>query len=99
MLEIRYRRIRVLQVLPPIGKQKQYPELTLTVVHAQERSTPHGRERIDWELITDLPVRSRSEAIEKLKWYAMRWKIETFHKILKSAARRRNRNYEAPSAS
>ncbi len=23
------------------------------------------------------------DAIEKLQWYAMRWKIETFHKILK----------------
>jgi hypothetical protein len=34
ILEIRYRRIRV---LPPIGKQKQYPELELTVLYAQER--------------------------------------------------------------
>ena len=81
ILEIRYHRIRV---LPPIGKQKQYPELMLTVIHAQERGAPIGRERIDWKLITDLPVRSRDEAVEKLKWYSMRWKIETFHKILKS---------------
>ena len=29
-------------------------------------------------------MRSRAEAIEKLDWYAMRWKIETFHKISKS---------------
>jgi hypothetical protein len=83
-LEIRYRRIRV---LPPIGKQKQYPELMLTVIHAQERGTPNGRERIDWKLITDLPVRSRDEAVEKLKWYSMRCKIETFHKILKSGCK------------
>ena len=84
ILEIRYRRIRV---LPPIGKHKQYPELTLTVIHAQERGTPQGREKIDWKLITNLPVRSRDEAIEKLKWYSMRWKIETFHKILKSGCK------------
>jgi IS4 transposase len=24
------------------------------------------------------------QAIEKLQWYALRWNIETFHKILKS---------------
>jgi Transposase DNA-binding len=84
ILEIRYRRIRV---LPPIGKQKQYPELTLTLLYAQERGTPQGRERIDWKLITDLPVRSRADAIEKLEWYAMRWKIEIFHKILKSGCK------------
>ena len=84
ILEIRYRRIRV---LPPIGKQKQYPELMLTVICAQERGAPNGRERRDWRLITDLPVRSRNEAVEKLKWYSMRWKIETFHKILKSGCK------------
>ncbi len=71
----------------PIGKQNRYPELTLTVIHARERGEPHGRDRIDWKLITDLPVRSRAEAIEKPNWYAMRWKIEVFHKILRSGCR------------
>jgi hypothetical protein len=32
-------------------------------------------------------VRTRQEAAEKLDWYAQRWKIETFHKILKSGCR------------
>jgi hypothetical protein len=81
VLEIRYRRIRV---LPPIGKKKQYPDLELTVIHATEQSTPQGHNRIEWKLITDLAVRSRKDAIEKLRWYAMRWKIEIFHKVLKS---------------
>jgi hypothetical protein len=82
VLEIKYRRIRV---LPPIGKQKRYPGLVLTVIHAQERG--RRRNKIDWKLITDLPVRSRQDAIEKLEWYALRWKIEVFHKILKSGCR------------
>jgi hypothetical protein len=81
VLELRYRRI---QVLPPIAKQRQYPPLMLTVLHATERDAPKGRDKVDWKLVTDLPVRSRKEAVEKLNWYAMRWKIETFHKILKS---------------
>ena len=84
VLEIRYRKLRV---LPPIGKQKRYPALSLTVVHAQERSTPKNRKKIDWKLITDLPVGSRANAIEKLEWYALRWKIEVFHKILKSGCK------------
>jgi len=33
ILEVRYRKIRV---LPPIGKQKRYPALTLTVIRAEE---------------------------------------------------------------
>ncbi len=84
ILEIKYRRIKV---LPPIGKQKEYPALLPTVIHAEERGKPKNREKIVWKLMTDLTVSSRQEAIEKLNWYAMRWRIETFHKILKSGCR------------
>lgn len=84
VLELKFRR---LEIRPPIGKQSRYPVLTLTVIYAQERGTPKGREPIEWKLLTSLPVRSRTEAIEKLDWYALRWKIETFHKILKSGCK------------
>jgi hypothetical protein len=84
VLEIRYRKIHI---LPPIGKQKRYPALTLTVIHAEERGIPKKRKKIEWKLITDLPVASRANAIEKLEWYALRWKIEVFHKILKSGCK------------
>jgi len=84
VLEIKYERIRL---LPPIGKQKQYPSLELTVIHAQERGKPKNRKRIDWKLITDLCVRTLKDAVEKLRWYALRWKIELFHKILKSGCK------------
>lgn len=87
-LEIKYER---LQLRPPIGKQRQYPPLELTVLHAQERGKPKNRKRIDWKLITDLPVRTLKEAIKKLRWYALRWKIEVFHKILKSGCKAEDR--------
>jgi hypothetical protein len=81
VLEIKYRR---LCVYAPKAKQKHYGPLLLTVIYARERDNPKGRARVDWKLITNLPVRSRSEAVEKLNWYACRWKIELFHKVLKS---------------
>jgi len=84
LLELRYRKICI---LPPIGKWKRYPALELTVIHAEEAAAPRNRKRICWKLITNLPVSSGRQAVEKLKWYAMRWKIEVFHKILKSGCR------------
>jgi len=48
-------------------KAKDYGPLMLTVIYATEKGTPHGREKIDWKLLTDLPVRSRQDAIEKLR--------------------------------
>jgi Transposase DNA-binding len=50
-LDIKYRQLKV---LPPVGKQKRYPALMLTVICAHERRTPKDREKIDWRLITDL---------------------------------------------
>ncbi|MDE2464519.1 MAG: IS4 family transposase [Alphaproteobacteria bacterium] len=83
-LEIRFKRIHV---CPPIGKQKRYPSLDLTVIHASEIRAPAGRKPIQWKLVTDLDVSSVEEAIQKIRWYALRWKIEVFHKILKSGCR------------
>jgi hypothetical protein len=76
-----------IETLPPIGKQKRYRPQTLTYIHAQEDATPPDRERIDWKLVTNLPVDNLSAAVEKLGWYALRWKIEVFHKIMKSGLR------------
>jgi hypothetical protein len=81
VLKLRYKRVHI---LPPIGKQKRYPALDLTVIHAREARKPRGRERVEWKLVTDLAITAPEEAVEKLQWYALRWKIELFHKILKS---------------
>lgn len=83
-IALRYKRVHV---LPPIGKQKRYPALDLTIIHAQEETAPDDRPAIDWKLITDLPVASAADAVRMLRWYGMRWKIEIFHKILKSGCR------------
>lgn len=65
-----------MMVLPPIGKQRRYPPLSLTVLHAREPAVPKDRPAIDWRLITDLPVADPDQAVEKLDWYARRWRIE-----------------------
>lgn len=78
-LALTFRRLRL---LPSRAKRSRYPEMTVTVIHAQEKDKPKGREPIDWKLVTDMPVRTRTEVIEKLRWYALRWKIEVFHYIL-----------------
>jgi hypothetical protein len=84
VLEIKYQR---LLLHPPEGKQRKYPTLMVTAIHAYETRPPANRERIDWKLLTDLPVDDAKAAIQLLEKYSMRWKIEVFHKILKSGCR------------
>jgi len=88
ILELRFRRILV---RPPRDKERKYPELVLTAIYAQERGTPKGRERINWKLLTDLPVRSCFDAIEKLEWYAQR-RSRPFTKSSSLGAGPRNRS-------
>ncbi len=57
------------------------------VVRAQEINSPKGVEIIDWTLLTNIPVTNFEEAIERVNWYKLRWKIEEYFKILKSGCK------------
>jgi hypothetical protein len=83
-LQIKFASVKT---LPPIGKQKRYAPQTLFYIHALEVDPPSDRDPIDWRLVTNLPVDDLAAAIEKLDWYALRWKIEVFHKVMKSGCR------------
>ena len=83
-VHVRYCRVTV---HPPVAKRDRCAAVSLTVIHAHERGTPAGREPIHWKLLTDLPVESMAAVAEKLKWYSLRWKLEVYHKVLKSGCR------------
>lgn len=74
-------------VRPPIGKQRKYRHQTLQVIHAEEIDPPEGRAPVFWKLITNLAVATHADAVHKLEWYALRWKIETFFRTLKTGCR------------
>jgi hypothetical protein len=80
-------RFATMTVRPPIGKQKKYRHQQLQIIHAEELNPPKGRAPVFWKLITNLPVATHAEAVHKLEWYALRWKIETFFQTLKTGCR------------
>lgn len=73
---------------PPAGhiklKTQKLPNLKLTAVYVLEKSPPAGEEPMSWMLLTNLNVTNFEEAAEKVQCYCLRWRIEIFHKILKS---------------
>jgi hypothetical protein len=57
----------------------------MTVVWSHEIDPPADVERpLDWMLLSNRPVHSLEQALERLQWYACRWNIEVFHRTLKS---------------
>jgi len=58
--------------------------LPLQIVLAEEVDPPSAKERLRWLLVTTLPVTSWADAVQVLTWYALRWRVERFHFVLKS---------------
>lgn|GEM_PF-901519 len=58
-----------------------------TFSHTQQASKYSQSNGAETALTTNLPVDDLSEAVEELDWYALRWKAEVFHKVMKSGCR------------
>lgn len=71
----------------PKHKIEALGDLHLYAVHALEKNPPEGEEPVEWMLITNQPVKNLAAAIEQVRWYALRWRIEMFFKVLKSGFR------------
>jgi hypothetical protein len=73
-------------IKPPVHRKdsKLLPNLKLCLVLAEEINPPKEIKPIYWLLITTLYVDNLEQAVEKIKWYKQRWKIERYHYTLKS---------------
>jgi len=83
-LEIRFREVTL---PPPDGALRRDPTLqpvTVTLIGATESDPPKGRKRVEWLLLTDLPVADFKAACRFVLFYSYRWRIERFHYTLKS---------------
>jgi hypothetical protein len=80
---VRYRQI---QLCPPPDHRDHEP-LAIWVLHALEESPPPGEEAIEWFLLTTIDITSAEQAVTCLRWYCFRWRIEDWHRVLKSGCR------------
>lgn len=53
---------------------------------------------LEWILFTTLPIEGFEQALEKVKWYSMRWIIEEYHKCLKTGCGVEKRNLRTGQA-
>ncbi len=80
-LELRWKE---LEIQPPaVALKKSWPALKVFVVLACEVGAPAGISPIEWLLLTTWPVTHLKMARRLVRWYALRWGIECWHKVLK----------------
>lgn len=79
----------------PYRPDVKLPQATLNAVLVREIDPPAGEPAIEWLLLTDLPASTFAEASRVVEYYACRWMIEVFFRVLKTGCRVEARQLEA----
>lgn len=58
--------------------------LRVYAVYAHEVEPPEGESPVSWMLLTGETVTTVEQAQTILRWYSYRWRVEEYHKVLKS---------------
>lgn len=59
----------------------------LWAVHAREQSPPAGAKGLEWCLLTTVAIVHTAQAEEVMRWYCLRWRIEDWHRVLKTGCK------------
>ena len=79
-------RSQAVQLRPPPYHRDKAP-IALWVLHAVEEHAPPGVAPVEWFLLTTLEITAPEDAIQCLRWYCLRWRIEDWHRVVKSGCR------------
>jgi hypothetical protein len=81
--------VRVVTLSVPAPKRhfKKLPAVEMSAVLVSEKAPPEGQTPIEWLLWTSLPVTCLKEALRVVRAYSLRWRIEEFHRVLKSGCK------------
>ena len=56
-------------------------------MHVVEKNPPPDATAIQWLLFTTVQVASAKQALKCVRWYARRWRIEEWHRVMKSGCK------------
>jgi hypothetical protein len=72
------------ELCPPAWDNQGKDPIPLWIIHIVEGNPPEGEKSIEWFLLTTIDVQSVEDAEKCLHWYCLRWRIEDWHRVLKS---------------
>jgi Transposase DDE domain len=82
LVNVRFAPVKIQR--PDKLKEKDYPEsIELYAVEVKEDNPPTGQKPVHWRLMTTHEIRSLEQAIQVIKWYCWRWRIEQLFATLK----------------
>ncbi len=84
-VQLRWGKVTV--AAPATAQTRHLPAAELYSLLIVEPHPPQGAKALRWVLLTTVPIDSRKQALRCLRWYTLRWRIEEWHRVLKSGCR------------
>ena len=73
-------------------KGRGLPNVQVWAVYVKEIDYPKDLNKpLEWLLVTTVETGDLKQALEIVKWYTGRWNVETYHKVIKSGCRIKDR--------
>jgi len=80
LMTLHYQKV---DICPPKA-HKGKKSISLTIVHFVEEAPPVGVKAVEWFLLSTMDVATTEQAQKLLEYYCLRWRIEDWHRVLKS---------------
>jgi hypothetical protein len=84
-VEIRFKVVTL--SAPNTAQTRNLKPIKLWAIYLVEKHPPVGAEPLEWLLLTTLEVHSTKQARRCIRWYCRRWRIEEWHRVLKSGCK------------
>lgn len=84
-VQLRWERVTI--SAPKTVQTRHMLPVQLWALLVREVAPPEGAKPLRWVLLTTVPIESRKQALRCLRWYTRRWRIEEWHRVLKSGCR------------
>ena len=91
VLTIRFQKVEIRSTRSDL---RSADPITLWAVYAREKNPPAGAKRIEWLLLTTEEVQTDADAVRMVEYYCKRWRIEEWHRVLKSGCKVQEHQHE-----
>jgi hypothetical protein len=84
-VEVRYKEVTL--SAPQKPQTRDCAPLRLWAIYLEEKDPPPDATAVCWLLLTTVQVVSPKQALRCLRWYCRRWRIEEWHRVMKSGCK------------
>jgi hypothetical protein len=84
-VEIRFK--EVMLSAPNTAQTRHLQPIRIWAIYLREKNPPAGAAALEWLLLTTIEVRSKKQALKLIRLYCRRWRIEEWHRVLKSGCK------------